>query len=75
MTSTAHRKLIAHMKLLFVFFLFQMLSEAIIHECIFKLLGSYKDLESLEGAARLIAKIGKDVDHPQAKVRGVEGRE
>lgn len=51
-------------------FLSQMLSEAIMHECVFRLLRSPSDEESLECFARLITTTGKDLDHPQAKVRG-----
>ena len=43
------------------------------HECVFRLLRSHSDVESLECFARLITTTGKDLDHPQAKVR-VEGR-
>ena len=50
----------------------QMLSEAIMHECVFRLLRSHSDVESLECFARLITTTGKDLDHPQAKVRGEE---
>ena len=46
-----------------------MLSETIMHECLCKLLRSPVDEESLECFARLIATTGKDLDHPQAKVR------
>ena len=51
----------------------QMLSEAIMHECVFRLLRSHSDVESLECFARLITTTGKDLDHPQAKVRGEGG--
>ena len=40
------------------------------HECVFRLLRSHSDEESLECFARLITTTGKDLDHPQAKVRG-----
>ena len=51
-------------------FLHQMLSETIMHECVVRLLRSPVDEESLECFARLITTTGKDLDHPQAKVRG-----
>ena len=47
-----------------------MLSETIMHECVIRLLRSPVDEESLECFARLITTTGKDLDHPQAKVRG-----
>jgi len=47
-----------------------MLSETIMHECVVRLLRSAVDEESLECFARLITTTGKDLDHPQAKVRG-----
>lgn len=40
------------------------------HECVFRLLRSPSDEESLECFARLITTTGKDLDHPQAKVKG-----
>ena len=54
-------------------FLWQMLSETIMHECVVRLLRSPVDEESLECFARLIATTGKDLDHPQAKVWGEGG--
>ena len=45
-----------------------MLSETIIHECITKLLKSMSDEESLECCAILITEVGRDLDHPEAKV-------
>ena len=50
-----------------------MLSETIMHEYIVRLLRSPVDEESLECFARLMSTAGKDLDHPQAKVRGREG--
>ena len=47
-----------------------MLSETIMHECVVRLLRSPIDEESLECFTRLITTTGKDLDHPQAKVRG-----
>ena len=47
----------------------QMLSESIMHECIVRLLRSTSDEEALECFSRLITTTGKELDHPQAKVR------
>ena len=49
-----------------------MLSETIMHEYVVRLLRSPVDEESLECFARLVSTAGKDLDHPQAKVRGRE---
>ena len=38
------------------------------HECVVRLLRSSSDEESLECFAGLITTIGKDLDHPEAKV-------
>ena len=51
-------------------FCHQMLSETIMHECVIRLLRSPVDEESLKCFARLMSTAGKDLDHPQAKVRG-----
>jgi len=59
-----------------VYYLFvfchQMLSETIMHEYVVRLLQSPVDEESLECFARLMSTAGKDLDNPQAKVRGRE---
>ena len=49
-------------------FLFQMLTEAIMHDCVTKLLKA-NDNESMECFCKLMTTIGKDLDHPKAKVR------
>lgn len=41
------------------------------HECIVRLLRSTSDEEALECFGRLITTTGKELDHPQAKVRNV----
>ena len=50
-------------------FKLKMLSEDIIHECIYCLLRSGSDEESLECFCRLITTAGKELDNEQAKVR------
>lgn len=44
-----------------------MLTEPIMHECVFKLLNS-KDEESLECLCKLLRTIGKELDSEKAKV-------
>ena len=46
----------------------QLLSEAIMHECIMRLLRSSSDGESLECFAKLMSTIGKEMDHDKGKV-------
>ena len=46
----------------------QLLSEAIIHECIQRLLKSLADGESLECFAKLMTTIGKELDHGKGQV-------
>lgn len=45
-----------------------MLTEAIMHDCVVKLLKNH-DQESLECLCRLLTTIGKDLDFEKAKVR------
>lgn len=45
-----------------------MLTEAIMHDCVVKLL-KHHDEESLECLCRLLTTIGKDLDFEKAKVR------
>ncbi len=47
----------------------QMLTEAIMHTCVVKLLKD-GDEESLECLCQLLTTIGKDLDHERAKVIG-----
>ena len=48
-------------------FKLRMLTENIMHDCIFKLLRA-KDDESLECMSQLMNTVGKDLDHERAKV-------
>ena len=45
----------------------QMLTENIMYDCVVKLLKS-NDEESFECLCKLLVTIGKDLDHPKAKV-------
>lgn len=49
-----------------------MLTEAIMHDCVVKLLKNH-DEESLECLCRLLTTIGKDLDFEKAKVRAGPG--
>ena len=55
-------------------FKLQMLSEAIMHECITRLLKSTSDEERLECFATLITTTGKDLDNEAAKVGNAKGK-
>lgn len=48
-----------------------MLTEAIMHDCVVKLLKNH-DAESLECLCRLLTTIGKDLDFEKAKVSQVD---
>ena len=49
----------------------RMLTENIMHDCIFKLLRA-KDDDSIECMTQLMTTVGKDLDHERAKV-GLKG--
>lgn len=49
-----------------------MLTEAIMHDCVVKLLKNH-DEESLECLCRLLTTIGKDLDFEKAKVKSKIG--
>ncbi len=49
------------------YFIFQLLTKNIMHDCIFKLLRA-GDEESLESMCKLLFTIGKDLDSDKAKV-------
>ena len=48
-------------------FKYKMLTENIMHDCIFKLL-KIRDDDSLQCLCKLLETIGKDLDHPKARV-------
>ena len=62
------RRFLGNIRFIGELFKLKMLSETIMHECVVRLLRSSSDEESLECVASLITTIGKDLDHPDAKV-------
>lgn len=65
----ARRRSIGNIKFIGELFKLKMLTEAIMHDCVVKLLKNH-DEESLECLCRLLTTIGKDLDFEKAKVRG-----
>ena len=63
------RRSLGNIRFIGELFKLQMLSEAIIHECITRLLESTSDEESLECFVRLITTTGRDLDKEAARVR------
>ncbi|XP_033978129.1 eukaryotic translation initiation factor 4 gamma 1 isoform X2 [Trematomus bernacchii] len=66
--DNAHRCSMGNIKFIGELFKLKMLTEAIMHDCIVKLLKNH-DEESLECLCRLLSSIGKDVDFEKAKPR------
>lgn len=64
----ARRRSIGNIKFIGELFKLKMLTEAIMHDCVVKLLKNH-DEESLECLCRLLTTIGKDLDFEKAKVR------
>lgn len=64
----ARRRSIGNIKFIGELFKLKMLTEAIMHDCVVKLLKNH-DQESLECLCRLLTTIGKDLDFEKAKVR------
>ncbi|XP_061543106.1 eukaryotic translation initiation factor 4 gamma 3 isoform X3 [Phycodurus eques] len=64
----ARRRSIGNIKFIGELFKLKMLTEAIMHECVVKLLKNH-DEESLECLCRLLTTIGKDLDFHKAKPR------
>lgn len=67
----ARRRSLGNIKFIGELFKLKMLTEAIMHDCVVKLLKNH-DEESLECLCRLLTTIGKDLDFEKAKV-GVLG--
>lgn len=65
----ARRRSIGNIKFIGELFKLKMLTEAIMHDCVVKLLKNH-DEESLECLCRLLTTIGKDLDFEKAKVSG-----
>lgn len=63
----ARRRSIGNIKFIGELFKLKMLTEAIMHDCVVKLL-KHHDEESLECLCRLLTTIGKDLDFEKAKV-------
>lgn len=68
----ARRRSLGNIKFIGELFKLKMLTEAIMHDCVVKLLKNH-DEESLECLCRLLSTIGKDLDFEKAKV-GEAGR-
>ncbi|XP_049602389.1 eukaryotic translation initiation factor 4 gamma 1a isoform X6 [Syngnathus scovelli] len=62
----ARRRSLGNIKFIGELFKFKMLTEAIMHDCVVKLLKNH-DEESLECLCRLLSTIGKDLDFEKAK--------
>lgn len=63
----ARRRSIGNIKFIGELFKLKMLTEAIMHDCVVKLLKNH-DEESLECLCRLLTTIGRDLDFEKAKV-------
>uniref|UniRef100_A0A8D2AJD8 Eukaryotic translation initiation factor 4 gamma 1 n=1 Tax=Sus scrofa TaxID=9823 RepID=A0A8D2AJD8_PIG len=66
--DTARRRSLGNIKFIGELFKLKMLTEAIMHDCVVKLLKNH-DEESLECLCRLLTTIGKDLDFEKAKPR------
>ncbi|XP_060075672.1 eukaryotic translation initiation factor 4 gamma 3-like isoform X2 [Ylistrum balloti] len=66
--SKARRRSLGNIRFIGELFKLKMLTENIMHDCVFKLLKA-KDLESLECLCRLLTTIGKELDSDKAKPR------
>lgn len=64
----ARRRSLGNMRFIGELFKLKMLTEAIMHDCVVKLLKNHHDEESLECLCRLLSTIGKDLDFEKAKV-------
>ncbi|XP_013390980.1 eukaryotic translation initiation factor 4 gamma 1 isoform X3 [Lingula anatina] len=62
----ARRRSLGNIKFIGELFKLEMLTEAIMHNCLFKLLKA-GDEESIECLCRLMSTVGKLIDHPKAK--------
>ncbi|OCT80610.1 eukaryotic translation initiation factor 4 gamma 1 isoform X2 [Xenopus laevis] len=66
--NSARRRSLGNIKFIGELFKLKMLTEAIMHDCVVKLLKNH-DEESLECLCRLLSTIGKDLDFERAKPR------
>lgn len=69
----ARRRSIGNIRFIGELFKLKMLTEAIMHDCVVKLLKNH-DEESLECLCRLLTTIGKDLDFEKAKVSYRDGQ-
>lgn len=69
----ARRRSLGNIKFIGELFKLKMLTEAIMHDCVVKLLKNH-DEESLECLCRLLSTIGKDLDFEKAKVSELLGK-
>lgn len=63
------RRMLGNIRLIGELYKKRMLTERIMHECIKKLLGDYRnpDEENIEALCKLMSTIGEMIDHPKAK--------
>ena len=66
-TTKAHCRSMGNIQFIGELYRLKMLTENIMHDCIFKLL-KIRDDDSIECLTKLLETIGKDLDHPKAKV-------
>lgn len=66
-TTKARRRSMGNIQFIGELYRLKMLTENIMHDCIFKLL-KIRDDDSIECLTKLLETIGKDLDHPKAKV-------
>lgn len=69
-TTKARRRSMGNIRFIGELYRLKMLTENIMHDCIFKLL-KIRDDDSIECLTKLLETIGKDLDHPKAKVGGL----
>ncbi|XP_076472340.1 uncharacterized protein LOC143301823 isoform X2 [Babylonia areolata] len=67
-TKKARHRSMGNIRFIGELFRLKMLTENIMHDCIFKLL-KQRDDESIECLTKLLDTVGKDLDHPKAKHR------
>ena len=64
----ARKRSLGNIRFIGELFKLNLLTEAIMHECVVKLLKKSEDHESLECMCRLMTTVGKSMDTPKAKV-------
>ena len=66
--TKARRRSLGNIRFIGELFKLKMLTEGIMHDCLLKLLRQSNDEDSLECLCRLMTTVGKELDHPKAKV-------